>query len=61
MEKANLGKYLHSERIHKHYENISKYLGDYRINISESYYRDLESGRKLLRIETAKDLCEDLN
>lgn len=60
MLRTNLGGYLYSERIRRKQENISAYISDYHLNISESYYRDLETGRKIARIETAKELCQAL-
>lgn len=57
---TNLGKYLYSQRILRKYENISDYLTVYPLRISESYYRDLEAGRKTVRIETAIEICNAL-
>lgn len=60
MEKTNLGKYLYSERINRKGDNIKEYLANYKLPISESYYRDIESGRKVIRIDSANELCEAL-
>ena len=59
-QKNNLGQFLYSERIRRNGDNITKYLVGYKIGISESYYRDIENGRKAIRLETAKDLCASL-
>lgn len=61
MIQTNLSKYLTSERIRRGYISVSDYLREYdRIPISESYYRDLEAGRKVIRIDHAEPLCEAL-
>ena len=42
--------------------NISDYLCAYKVEcVSESYYRDLESGRRVLRIETGGNLADQLD
>ncbi len=64
MPKTYLGQFLYSERIRRGYESsITEYLKNY-VNIlpiSEPYYRDIESGRKIIRIDTAEALCNALN
>jgi len=58
---TNIGQYLYATRIRRDYESISDYLKNYAdIPISESYYRDIESGRKLIRLDTAEMLCQAL-
>ena len=61
MDKTKLGKYLYSMRINRKEENIKEYVLKYKLPISESYYRDVESGRKMLRLDTAKVLCDSLD
>lgn len=58
--KNNFGSYLYSERIRRGVQNLTQYLNDSQLSISETYYRDLEAGRRLPRIETAKELCDAL-
>jgi DNA-binding XRE family transcriptional regulator len=41
-------------------ESISEYISKFNLSISESYYRDIETGRKVARIDTALALCEAL-
>jgi hypothetical protein len=61
MSKTHLARFLYSERVRRGYPSISDYLRAYNVPISESYYRDLESGRKVIRIESADALREALN
>lgn len=61
MSKTNLGQFLYSERVRRGYESISEYLKNYtNIPISEPYYRDIETGRKKIKIEKAETLCKAL-
>src|SRR3989338_6874105 len=61
MPKTNLGQFLYSERIRRQYESISDYLKDYtNIPISEPYYRDIETGRKKIKVDKAETLCKAL-
>jgi hypothetical protein len=61
MSKTNLGLYLYSVRVRRGYEGITDYLKKYtKLPISETYYRDIESGRKKIKIETAEKLCNSL-
>jgi hypothetical protein len=62
MPRSNLGTYLYSSRVMRGQSNIAAYLQDYGVkSVSESYYRDIETGRKSIRIETALILCGELN
>ena len=58
MVRTNMGKFLYTERITRGFENINDYLINYKVKISESYYRDIETGRKIARIETLNELCK---
>lgn len=61
VSKTNLGRFLYSERIRRGYESTSEYLKNYaNIPISESYYRDIESGRKTIKVDKAETLCKAL-
>ncbi len=61
MAKTNLGQYLYSERIRRGYNLISEYLKNYtNIPISEPYYRDIENGRKIIKVDKAETLCRAL-
>lgn len=61
MTRTSLGRFLYSERIRRQAENITRYVTERQLPISESYYRDIETGRKLLRVESALKLCEALD
>jgi len=62
VSRSHLGSYLYTSRIMRAHSNIAAYLLDYGVKrVSESYYRDIETGRKSVRIETALDLCRELN
>lgn len=62
MQRSNLGSYLYTSRVMRGQPNISGYLQDFGVkSVSESYYRDIESGRKSVRIETGQVLCSELN
>lgn len=55
------GNFLYSERISKGYDSIKDYLLEHpELPISESYYRDLETGRKIIRLETGEKLLFSL-
>lgn len=61
MSKTNLGLFLYSVRIRRGYEGIGEYLKNYEnFPISETYYRDIETGRKIIKIDTAEKLCNAL-
>ncbi|MFN3225416.1 MAG: helix-turn-helix domain-containing protein [Hyphomicrobiales bacterium] len=55
------GMYLRAVRIERGGISVSEYLKARRVDLSETYYRDLEAGRKKVRIETAKELAEKLD
>ncbi|WP_065328053.1 helix-turn-helix domain-containing protein [Tritonibacter mobilis] len=55
------GLYLKAVRTRRGGASISEYLSARGVDISETYYRDLEAGRKKVRIETAKELAEKLD
>lgn len=62
LKKTNLGKYLYSCRMLRGAGNVGEYLSAYSVDcVSESYYRDLEGGRRVLRIETAGKLSDQLD
>lgn len=61
-----LGSYLLTKRMERSGESIPEYLAGFVTPsspgvISESYYRDIESGRKQIRPQTADRLREQLN
>lgn len=58
---TNLGMYLKAVRNERGARSVGDYLKSRKVDISETYYRDLESGRKLIRLETAKDLAAQLD
>lgn len=58
MANGSLAKFLLTERIRRGKE-IKNYVEG--LSISESYYRDLEAGRKLARVDTVVELCEKLD
>jgi hypothetical protein len=61
MSTTNLGQFLYSTRVKRGYDSISEYLRNYTdMPISDSYYRDLETGRKIVRLDTAETLCQSL-
>jgi hypothetical protein len=57
---THLGKYLYSLRIKRGFANISDYLRKYKLPISGVYYRDVESGAKIISLETADRFCTAL-
>ena len=56
-----VSRHLYSIRINAGYDNISEYLKNIDIPISDNYYRDVEGGRKTLSLETAIGLANSLN
>jgi len=54
------GRYLYSFRIRRGYESISDFLNDVNIPVSDNYYRDVESGRKLPSFEKAVEIHDHL-
>ncbi|HEX8492920.1 MAG TPA: hypothetical protein VF658_08780 [Pyrinomonadaceae bacterium] len=60
-KETNLGRYLYSIRIQRGFANISDYLRKYELPISDVYYRDVESGAKIVSLETADRLCHALH
>lgn len=59
-KETNLGRYLYSLRIARGFANISDYLRKYELRISDVYYRGVESGTKIISLDTADELCNDL-
>jgi len=59
-KETNLGRYLYSIRIQRGFANISDYLRKFELPISDVYYRDIESGAKIVSLETADRLCRAL-
>jgi len=61
--KTSLGSYLLTKRLTRGGDNLTQYMNQYSISdvLSESYYRDLEAGRKLIRLQSAEALCEKLD
>lgn len=62
-EKRNatkLGLFLCSVRQSRGYSNINEYLRNYSLPISDVYYREIESGKRQVAMETASQLCEAL-
>jgi transcriptional regulator with XRE-family HTH domain len=57
----NLGLYLKAVRVGRGSSVIAEYLKERGVEISETYYRDLEGGRKTIRLETAKELARQLD
>ena len=55
------GLYLKAVRTQRGGASIGEYLKAREVDLSETYYRDLEAGRKKVRIETAKELAEKLD
>lgn len=61
MSNTNLGQFLYSERIRRGCDSITDYLKNYtNIPISEPYYRDIENGRKKIKVDKADKLCSAL-
>jgi hypothetical protein len=59
-KQRNFGSYLFSERVRRKGSNLAEFLRKYHLKISETYYRDLETGRKLPHLAKAARLCDDL-
>lgn len=61
--RTNLGKYLYSCRMLRGGSNIGEYISEYDLGgvISESYYRDLEAGRRVVKLDTADKLADQLD
>lgn len=59
-KQRNFGSYLFSERVRRKESNLAEFLREYHLKISETYYRDLETGRKLPHLAKATRLCDDL-
>lgn len=64
--KTALGAYLFTKRMERDGDNLSEYLAKYMSKdeekaFSESYYRDLEAGRREIRVQSGKRLCEILD
>lgn len=59
-KETSLGRYMYSLRIQRGFANISDYLRKYELPISDVYYRDVESGAKIVSLDTADKLCNAL-
>jgi|GEM_PF-4822143 len=57
---TNLGKFLLDLRLSRGHQNIKAYVHEFALPISNTYYRDLELGKKQVSAETAKVLCDAL-
>lgn len=55
-----LSKYLLSIRLQSGIINIPDYISNYNIPLSESYYRDIESGRKKIGLDKVLDVFSTL-
>ena len=60
MISSKFGDYLESLRKSRNYRSISSYLHDYKLPISEGYYRKLESNEALPSLDTARALYKAL-
>lgn len=60
MNSTKFGNYLVSLRIQRNYKSISLYLNDYKLPISEGYYRELETGKSLPSLDMAAALYKSL-
>lgn len=57
-----LGTYLRDVRLGRKKDNIQEYLNEYNVHaITESYYRAIESGKKYIKMDTALELCRELD
>lgn len=57
---TNLGTYLRKLRLARGFDSVSDYLRRYPMPITDTYYRDLENGRKAVSIETSEQICTAL-
>ncbi len=57
---TNLGSYLRKLRLARGFDSVSDYLRRYPMPITDTYYRDLENGRKTVSIETSEQICTAL-
>lgn len=57
---TNLGTYLRTLRLARGFDSVSDYLRRYPVPITDTYYRDLENGRKTVSIETSEQICTAL-
>jgi hypothetical protein len=57
---TKLGQFLRSVRLARAYSNINEYMRRYVLPISDVYYREIESGKRKISIDSAKELCEAL-
>lgn len=55
-----VGQFLRSLREQRGFENIHEYVRQYQLPVSYVYYTELESGKKRIAQETAKQLCAAL-
>uniref|UniRef100_A6VRK8 Uncharacterized protein n=1 Tax=Marinomonas sp. (strain MWYL1) TaxID=400668 RepID=A6VRK8_MARMS len=58
--KKALGAFLTQFRIRKGYLKVSKFLEEIKLPFSDNYYRDIESGRKYLSVDSAVELHNHL-
>lgn len=55
-----LGQFLKALREQRGFENTHEYVKHYKLPVSYVYYTEIESGKKYLGLERAKQLCEAL-
>jgi hypothetical protein len=53
--------HLRSLRLSRGFDSVNEYLRKYSLPITAAYYRDLESGRKSIGIDTAEQICHALD
>lgn len=58
MKYPYFGRYLYSLRIRRGFENVSDFIENLNLPMSDNYYRDVEAGRKLPTIDKARELFE---
>lgn len=59
-KQTKLGMYLRTLRLSRGFDSVNEYLRKYSLPITAAYYRDLESGRKSIGIDTAEQICQAL-
>lgn len=57
----HLGQYLRALREERGFSNIREYVQHYNLPVGYVYYTEIESGKKYLALETARQLCQALD